>query len=282
MEQLFRRGDFARCIEIAINILPKLPDNSPQQDLCLFCLGGSYYYDGQYEDADPILEQHAAKYPTSGYLEESSYYRGANKVKLLEWTSALPLLEAWLTKYPESSLRSFAILDVATCHFANDSLDQCLAKLDEIEQRYSSSEIYDRSLNLRGDVLQAQTEWPAAQEAYLKGKSLAAQAGQFQVAAEALSQLVPVAIAQENFKDAAAYYDEFIETYPGNFLEPQVVATALTALIHESVGRGEEGLSKLENMIDQLGRQENADLEKAVTKYGDAVSYTHLTLPTKA
>ena len=105
-------------------------------------------------------------------------------------------MEAWLTKYPESSLRSFAILDVATCHFANDSLDQCLAKLDEIEQRYSSSEIYDRSLNLRGDVLQAQTEWPAAQEAYLKGKSLAEQAGHFQVAAEALSQLVPVAIAQ--------------------------------------------------------------------------------------
>ncbi len=269
MEQLFRRGNYARCIEIATNILPKLPDNSPQQDLCLFCLGGSYYYDGQYEDADPILEQHATKYPTSGYLEESSYYRGANKVKLLEWTSALPLLEAWLTKYPESSLRSFAILDVATCHFANDSLDQCLAKLDEIEQRYSSSEIYDRSLNLRGDVLQAQTEWPAAQEAYLKGKSLAEQAGHFQVAAEALSQLVPVAIAQENFKDAATYYDEFIETYPGNFLEPQVVATALTALTHESVGRGEEGLLKLENMIDQLGRQENADLEKAVTKYGD-------------
>ena len=44
MEQLFRR-DYTRCIEIAVNILPKLPDNSPQQDLCLFCLGGSYYYD---------------------------------------------------------------------------------------------------------------------------------------------------------------------------------------------------------------------------------------------
>ncbi len=269
MEQLFRRGDYTRCIEIAVNILPKLPDNSPQQDLCLFCLGGSYYYDGQYEDADPILEQHAAKYPKSGYLEESSYYRGANKVKLLEWASALPLLDAWLGKYPESSLRSFAILDVATCHFANDNLDQCLAKLDEIEQRHSSSEIYDRSLNLRGDVLQAQTEWPAAREAYLKGKSLAEQAGHYQVAAEALSQLVPVAIAQEKYKEAADHYDDFIESYPGNFLEPQVVATALTALIHESVGRGEEGLSKLENIIDQLGRQENADLEKAVTKYGE-------------
>ena len=269
MEQLFRRGDYTRCIEIAVSILPKLEPGSPQQDLCLFCLGGSYYYDGQYEEADPILEQHAEKFPKSGYLEESSYYRGGNKVKLLDWALALPLLDAWLNKYPESSLRSFAILDVATCHFANDDLDKCMARLDEIEQRHANSEIYDRSLNLRGDVLQAQTEWAASQEAYIKGKSLAEQSGHYQVAAEALSQLVPVSIAQEKYKDAAGYYDEFIESYPGNFLEPQVVATSLEALIHESVDRGQEGLDKLENIIDQLGRQENADLEKAVTKFGE-------------
>ena len=39
--------------------------------------------------------------------------------------------------------------------------------------------------NLRGDVLQAQTEWAASQEAYIKGKSLAEQSGHYQVAAEA-------------------------------------------------------------------------------------------------
>ena len=27
-----------------------------------------HYYDGQYEDADPILEQHAAKYPKRDIL----------------------------------------------------------------------------------------------------------------------------------------------------------------------------------------------------------------------
>ncbi|NCG26255.1 MAG: tetratricopeptide repeat protein [Verrucomicrobiales bacterium] len=269
MEQLFRRGDYERCIEIAVSILPKLPEDSPQQDLCLFCLGGSYYYDGQYEEADEILEQHVKKYPKSGYLEESSYYRGANKVKLLNWAVASPLLEIWLKNYPQSSLRPFAILDRATCHFATDEMVKCLEKLDEIEQRHPGSDIYDRSLNLRGDVLQAQKEWPAAHESYVKGKSMAEKSGHYQVAAESLSQLVVVANSQEKYKEAADYYDEFVTSYPGNFLEPQVVANALEALIHESIGRGQEGLDKMESIIDQLGRQENADLEKAVAKYGN-------------
>jgi tetratricopeptide (TPR) repeat protein len=42
----------------------------------------------------------------------------------------------------------------------------------------------------------------------------------------------------------------------------------MPALVDESVGRGEEGLKKMEDMIDRLGQQENADLEKAVTTYG--------------
>ncbi len=269
MEQLFRRGDYERCIKIASDILPKLPPGSLQHDLCLFCLGGSYYYDGQYENADPLLDQHAEKYPESAFLEESSYYHGANKVKLLEWATAAPLLEAWLGKYPDSSLRAFAILDRATCHFAMDELDDCLVKLDEIEQRYPDAPIYDRSLNLRGDVLQAKKEWAAAEESYKKGKARAESEGHYQVAAEALSQLVPVAIALENFEGAAAYYDEFTRDFAENYLEPQVVASALEALVEESVGRGQEGLDKMEDMIDRLGRQENADLEKAIAKYGD-------------
>ena len=269
IEQLFRRGDYLRCIKIASDIIDKLPQPSPQHDLCMFCLAGSYYYDGQYESADPLLEKHPTEYPESGFLEESSYYRGANKVKLLEWAKAAPLLEGWLTKYPESELRPFAILDRATCHFAQDEFDPCLAKLDEIEKRFPTSDIYDRSLNLRGDVLQVKKDWEQAEQTYLKAKQLAADLGHYQVAAEALSQLVPVATARENFKGAAAYYDEFVANFPENYLEPQVVSIALEALTHESVNRGQEGLDKLEDMIDRLGRQENADLEKAITKYGD-------------
>jgi len=269
IEQLFRRGDYLRCIKIASDIIDKLPKSSPQHDLCMFCLAGSYYYDGQYELADPLLDAHAKEYPESGFLEESSYYRGANKVKLLEWAMAAPLLEGWLTKYPESDLRPFAILDRATCHFAQDEFDPCLAKLDEIEKRFSTSDIYDRSLNLRGDVLQVKKEWDEAQQTYAKAKTRADQDGNYQVAAESLSQLVNVATAKEEYKQAAAYYDEFVGNFSENYLEPQVVSDALKALTDESVNRGQEGLDKLEDMIDRLGRQENADLEKAIAKYGD-------------
>ena len=73
----------------------------------------------------------------------------------------------------------------------------CLEKLDEIEQRHPGSDIYDRSLNLRGDVLQAQEEWPAAHESYVKGKSIAEKSGHYQVAAESLSQLLVVANARD-------------------------------------------------------------------------------------
>jgi tetratricopeptide (TPR) repeat protein len=148
-------------------------------------------------------------------------------------------------------------------------MDSCLAKLDEIEQRFPEAAIYDRSLNLRGDVLQAKAEYAAAEEAYKKGMAKAEEMGHFQVAAEALSQLVPVSNAQEDYKKAATYYDEFSSKYAENYLEPIVVASALTALMDESVNRGQEGLDKMETMIDRLGQQENADLEKAVAKYGE-------------
>lgn len=269
LEQLFRRGDYASCIKVATTILPKLQKNTPQHDVCLFALSGSHYYDGAYETADPMLEEHAKLYKESAFLEESSYYRGANKVKLLEWEKASTLLDGWLSKYKESSLRAFAILDRATCHFAVDEMDPCLKRLDEIEQRFPESAIYDRSLNLRGDVFQAKKEWAAAEQSYKKAKSLAEGNGNGQVAAEALSQLVPVAVAMENFKVAAGHFDEFKGSYSGNYLEPQVLANAIPALIDESVNRGQEGLDHLEDMIDRLGQQENADLEKAVAKYGE-------------
>ena len=88
---------------------------------------------------------------------------------------------------------------MATCHFANDNLDQCLAKLDEIEQRHSSSEIYDRSLNYVVMFFRHKQNGQLLEKLTLK-ESLAEQAGHYQVAAEALSQLVPVAIAQEKYK----------------------------------------------------------------------------------
>ncbi len=267
MDQLFRRGDYLRCIEIAEEIKDKLPPNSPQHDLCLFCLGGSYYYDGQYEAADPVLNEHHEMYKESAYLEEASYYHGANKVKLLEWDKAAPLLDAWLEKYPESGLRSFALLDRANCHFAVGEGAETKAKIDEIEQKYPDAIIYDRALHLRGNVLQDEAEYAAAAEAYLAAKAKAEELGNLQVSADALAELVAVSNALEDWEKAAAYYDEFQATFPENYMEPLVVARGLDALKQEEIGRGQEGLDRMEEIIDRLGRQENADLEKAISKY---------------
>jgi hypothetical protein len=41
----------------------KLTEDTPEHDICLHVLGGSYFYTGQFDKAQPLLDQHVEKYP---------------------------------------------------------------------------------------------------------------------------------------------------------------------------------------------------------------------------
>jgi tetratricopeptide (TPR) repeat protein len=266
LEQLFRRGEYARCIEITKNMIPRMTEKTADHDLALFVQGGAYYYDGQYTEAVAPLEKHVAMYPASPYREETTYYQAGNLVKLVEWQKALALLDPWLEKYKDGELRPFALLDRGTCLFMESRLDDALKDVAAIESVHKGSSVEDSALNLKGNILQGKEKFDESIVAYSAAKSLAESQDHGAVAVESLMQLISVAVKAEKWKEAAAFYDEFSDKYSGDFREADVVANALPALIN--VGRTKEGLEHMENMIIRLGKLGSADLEKAVNTYG--------------
>jgi len=276
LEYLFRAGEFVRCIEIATPMKDKLAKGSKQHDLCIFVLGGSYYFEGQYKEAEPELDAHVTAYPTSDYIAESSYYQASNQVKLLAWGKASGLLDEWLKKYKENPLRPLALLDRAICHYAIDELDETIVMVTEIETKYPNHDILDRGLNLRGDVYVAKNMHKEAYDSYIAAKKLATSQGDSATVAESLTQLIATCAtladaiddddkAKVVYTEATGYYDDFIQGHGGHYLEPQAVANALPPLI--KVGRGQDGLTKMEQMIVRLSDEKSLDLEKAVTTY---------------
>ena len=267
LEYLFRASDFQACIDIAERIEPKLTKGTKEHDLCLFVRGGSYFFEGRFQDAVEPLGEHVEAYPKSPFRSEVTYYNASNQVKMLEWVKAAKLLDAWLDEFKDNPLRPLALLDRAICHYASNELPETLAKIDLLETKFKDHTVFPRALNLRGDVQSASGKIVEAETSYLLAKKLATEQGDASTVAEATTQLIATEVTLEKAAEAVAFYDDFINNHGGHYLEPQAVANALPALV--GVGRGQDGLDKMEQMIIRLGQQKNADLEKAVTTYAN-------------
>ncbi len=266
LEQLFLRGEYLRCIEITDNMLPRQTKGTPRHDLCLYVRGGSFFYEAMYPEAQPLLDEHVQLYPDSTWRAQTLYYQAGNQVKLLEWKKAAGLLDTWLGKYKESELRPFALLDRGMCHFMENENAPALAVVKELEDNYPGSGILDSSLNLKGNVYQNLGKPAEAETAYSKAKEIAESEGHGPIAIESIIQLISVYTKLERFEDAVKLYEEFTEKFSGDSREPEVVANALKAL--GETKQIEKGLAHMEDMIIRMGKDENVDLEKAITTYG--------------
>ena len=175
LTSLFMEGEYEKCIEVALRLLPKLSSPSKQHDICLHVLGGSYYYTGKYDVARAHLDAHVEMYEKSSFRMAALYFQGSNLSRLQYWTAAAELLDKFLSDFPDPRQNvylPFALYDRANCHFAEDELDPALVKLNRLESEFPNSEIMDMAYNLKGNVFQTQEEWPPAEEYYLKALEL--------------------------------------------------------------------------------------------------------------
>lgn len=285
LSSLFYEGAYETCIEIASVMIHELEAGTPEHDICLHVLGGSYYYTGNYDEALPLLDQHVEQYPESDMALAASYFQASNFSKLQFWAKAARLLDAFFEKYPEPSKNiffPFALLDRATCHFAEDENDAALEKLTQLERDFPNTVVMEMALNLKGNVLQTDGDEENAEKAYLAALALAEERENRMVAGESLYYLVGL-LGEKNkgseenprIKEAVPFADKF---WSDHGIDSPYKAQVAVAQVHalDAVGRGDEALERLRDVIAEMATSTEAfGLEEAINSYTDIYLERH-------
>lgn len=282
LSALFHDGKYETCIEVAEPMLPTLNPGSLEHDICLHVLGGSYYYTGQNGKAQPLLDEHVAKYPESPFVVPSIYFQASNTTRLQFWAKAHKLLDAFLTTYPDSEenvFLPFALYDRATCHHAEERYEDALKDLDRVIGEFADCNAIDQAWNLRGNVQQALDNREEAEKSYATALDLAERRGNDIVAGESLLSLVAlIGDPHENpdgIKDALPYADKFWKKYAEQSPYKSGVAVAQLKAMN-AAGRGDEALERIRELIRELAMNPEArGLEELINSYTAAYLEKH-------
>jgi len=286
LSSLFYEGEYDTCIEVAATMIDSLAKGSKEHDICLHVLGGSYYYTGEFDKAQPLLDQHVELYPESQFTEAARYFQASNLSRLQMWEKSAKLLDAFFAKYPDAKSNiffPFALYDRANCHYALDEYEQALEKLTRLDTEFPNAEVMEMALNLKGNVEQSLKKPEDAEKSYLAALKLAETRQNANVAGEALYYLVAMLGEQKKgdkeinprLKDAVPYADKFWKEYEkGSIYKTQMAVAQVAAL--DSVGRGEEALNRLQGVITEMATSGQASgLEAAINSYTDAYLKKH-------
>lgn len=279
LSSLFFGGEYKKSLEVAEVLIDKVPKPSEQHDICLFVLGGSHFYLGNFEKAQPFLEQHVKDYPKSNFIMHSEYFQGSNLTRLQYWDKAAKLLDEFLAKYKDPNKNIYmpnALYDRANCHFSESEYDPAMALLNRLESEFSQSVVIDMAYNMKGNIFESTGNRDEAEKYYNLALETAEKRDNEIVAGEALSYLVGMLGTEKidkkpnpRIKDAIPFYDKFIKEYSDSPYKPQVVVYGMPAL--RAAGREQEGLDNLQAMITELaGKKRQAFLEEVVNAYSDA------------
>lgn len=277
LTSLFYEGEYKKCIEVATVIIDKLEKNTEQHDICLHVLSGSYYYEGDYENALPLLNQHVAEYPQSKFRQASLFFQASNMTKMQDFVKAAVLLDAFLKEFPEADKNPFlpfALFDRANCHYAESEHVPALEKLDRLEKEFPQTEVLDQVFNLKGNVLLAEKRAPEAETYYNKGYELSKRRANRMVTSESVYLLIAMLGDKGDpkepnlrLKDAVPWIDMFWKEYAdGSPYRTQAAVAGIYAM--DAVGRGEEGLERLRDVIAEMAGDPAArGLEEAIGSY---------------
>jgi tetratricopeptide (TPR) repeat protein len=277
---LFYDGKYDTCIEIAAPMLATLEAGSPEHDICLHVLGGSYFYTSQYDKAQPLLDEHFEKYPESPFALSSAYFRAANQSRLQNWSKAAGQLDEFLAKNPDASQNIFlpyALYERATSHFAEEQPEAALEKIARIVREFASSNVLDQAYLLRGNIEQSLENDERAEQAFRTALETAEKLNHPGVAAEALYSLVVLLGQPDNsrIKDAVPYADLFWEKYAeGSYLKARMSVAQFPAM--DAVGRATDGLNRIRDVISEIARQpDTPGLEPLINSYTEAYLTKH-------
>lgn len=288
LSTLFFRGDYEMCIEIAGDLISKekLPVPSPEHDLALFVLGGSYFYTGQYDAATPYLDKHVTTYPQSNFAMPASYFQASNVYRLQIWKEAAEKLDAFLEKYkadPDQSFIPLALLDRANTHYSLSENGPTIEKIERLMKDFPDSDSTIQALILRGNVFESDGKIAEAVESYQSCLEKAEAKGLDTTAGDALYYLIALLSSNKGdeepavrFPKAVTYADKYWKEYAeGSSYRAQTAVAQMPPM--EAAGRNEEALKRLQGIISEMAKlQEEAyGLEEAINSYKEAYLKVH-------
>ncbi len=293
LQSLFSSGKYDQVIQIceAVRERSKLGDAVRELPDALY--GVALYSLGRYEEAQTVLDDHVKTYKDSPNREMVMYYRANNRMIMGDYRQAADLAQEFLEAFPDSKqFGDLTLSDLALCRYNLEDYTAAVAAVEKLEESYPQSQTLDRSLNIKGDAFavrsgeqEEEEEIKAlldqALETYRKaidvGRSLEAsgkdEAFHKEAVAESTAKAVDILVGAEKWDEAVALYDSFFPSYAKTRFEPQISVYSMEAL--EKAGRGEDGLTQLEKMINVLGNQppEEQDLEllrQCIGSYSEA------------
>lgn len=266
LSSLFFGGKHKKSLEVAKAAIDNIEESSAQHDVCLFVLGGSHFYLGHFEEAQPLLDQHVKHYPESKLGMHARYFQASNLTRLQDWGKAAKLLDSFIKDNPDPGKNIYlpnALYDRANCHFTQGENEQALVLLDRLEEEFPESAVIDVVHNIQGQIFESDRKYDIAETYYKKALGIAETRHNNVVAGEALSYLVgmlgdPQSGAKgkegSRLKDAVPWYDKFMKKYPDNPYKPQVAVHGMAAM--KAAGREQEGLDNLQTTIVEISRKE--------------------------
>ena len=247
LTSLYFAGEYEKSLQVAQGAIDVVPKPSEQHDICLFVLGGSHFYLGSFEEAQPYIDQHILEYPDSKLIMHSEYYQASNMIRLQYWDKAAELLDKFLGKYPEPDKNIYlpiALYDRANCHFSESEYEPALKLLERLENEFPKSGPIAMAYNMKGNILESTAEFEEAEKYYKLALDAAEKAENKSVAGEAISYLVGMLATVKGpdkdnptprLKDAVPYYDKFMKEYASSPFKPQVVVHGMASM--KAVGR---------------------------------------------
>jgi tetratricopeptide (TPR) repeat protein len=277
---LFEADQHEPCIKTATAMLSSLPEGSPEHDLCLRVLAGSYARTGRFEEARPLLDRHVSLYPASPYAQEAQYLRADNLVELRQWAEAAKLLDEFNAKYPDSASNPYlaaALLNRAECHAALNENAAALEKLARIAKEFPESEALANAQGLKGELLLRQGQAGEAEKSLIKALEQAEKQGQKETAADLLLHLVVLIGCKDSprLKEALPYCDRFWKGYADlpEMRERMAVAQADAMAAN---GRASQALGRLKDCITEgFARSEGEPPEAAIRSYARLFATEH-------
>ena len=269
---LFEGDEYASCIKVASEMLPKLAEGSQDHDVCLYMLGASFEQSGRFDEAAPLLDRHVSTYPASQFAQAALYYQAANRARRQQWAEAAKLLDGFVAKYPDAAsdpYLAFALLDRAECHVAADEGPAALEKIDQLEKGFPNSETLGTALGVKGDLFLKQGKRDEAEASYKKSLELTEGRGDRQAAAETIARLVPMLAGRgpEGMKEALPYCDRFWKSYADVAAVRNRMAITQAPILSAG-GRGQEALDRLRTVIQESASDPGSmALDSAIRSY---------------
>ncbi|MEC7263122.1 MAG: tetratricopeptide repeat protein, partial [Bacteroidota bacterium] len=226
------------------------------------------YNDQQYQAAQTIFEK--VKASTNDYeTEANSAYYAANAAIRLNQRGADKMMEDFVERYPTSTKRNSAFLDVADYYFETGKYPYALKwykKVDESSMSYGDKERFNFN---NGYALYASKN-PKEAERYLNKVSTSQKYG-----SQAKYYLGYIAYEQDDYTEASARFDQITD--------PELLNEKLSyyqADLNFKLGKFEEAIAMAEKQLPKSNREEVSELNKIIgesyfnlKKYDQAITY---------